>query len=89
MRDDTQALTQLKFSGDDFAEAERIAAALGYQQTVYTSTSALWGLFCLRENPEYSPRGPKYNGCIIKTRELGFLFVQSREDLRLGADTCD
>ena len=74
----TQSLTQVEFEGDDFEKAERIAARLGYTQTAYTSTSALWGLFCLRDNAEM------HEGCIIKTRELGFLFVQDGEDLNLG-----
>lgn len=65
--------------------AERLAKALGYQQTAYTSTSALWGLFCLPENPEYwkGPRRVLQGGCIINTRELGLLFVQDLEDLGL------
>lgn len=88
-------ITQREFIGEDFATAERIAASLGYQQTAYTSTSALWGLYCLRENPEHAsksgklahtlnPHAPPYvGGCIIKTQELGFLFVQDLEDLSL------
>lgn len=83
------ALTQEEFVGDDFDKAEAIARALGYKQTAYTSTSALVGLFCLPE----APRAPLYNmaprtqgGCIIKTRELGFLFVQDGEDRGLGYD---
>ncbi len=73
----TQALTQCEFSEDDFEIAENMADRLGYTQTVYTSTSALWGLYCLRD----SAADPKRDGCIIKTRELGFLFVQTDEDL--------
>lgn len=69
----------LEFSGDDFDVAERIAKALGYTQTVYTSSSALWGLFCLRD------RASMRQGCVIRTRELGFLFVQDVEDLNLRA----
>ena len=83
----TQALTQLEFEGDDFDRAEKIAAALGFEQTAYTSTSALWGLFCLPENPKYAKPGQATKGgCIIKTRELGFLFVRDGEDLHLGYD---
>lgn len=76
-------LTQVEFKGDDFEIAERIAHRLGYKQTAYTSTSDLWGLFCLKENPEHC-RGPVTGGCIIKTRELGFMFVQDLEDLNLS-----
>lgn len=82
----TQPLTQVEFDRADFPRAERIARALGYHQTAYTSTSALWGLFCLKENPEHVPAGPHRGGCIIKTRELGLMFVQCLEDLNLDAE---
>lgn len=83
----TQTLTQVEFEPEDFDKAARIAAELGYKQTVYTSTSALWGLFCLPENPHTARRGERIDaGCIIKTRELGLLFVQDGEDLNLGHD---
>jgi hypothetical protein len=73
----TPTLTQVEFTPDDHDVAERIARRLGYTQYAYTSTSQLWGLFCLRDRP--SQRA----GCIIRTRELGFLFVQDVEDLNL------
>lgn len=76
----TQTLTQVEFDEADFPKAQAIAAALGFTQTAYTSTSALWGLFCLRDTAS------DVEGCIIKTRELGFLFVQDGEDLNLGLD---
>lgn len=80
----TQALTQLEFAEEDFKQAKRMAQHLGYEQTAYTSTSALWGLFCLPENPRYAKPGQATRGgCIIKTRELGLLFVQDAEDLGL------
>jgi len=84
----TQTLTQLEFEADDFEKADKIARALGYgENTAYTSTSALWGLFCLPENPEHAKPGQAtQGGCIIKTRELGFLFVQDGEDRHLGYD---
>lgn len=83
----TQTLTIEEFAPDDFAKAAKIADALGYQQTAYTSTSALIGLFCFGENPRYArPGQPVDGGCIIKTRELGLLFVQSGEDRHLGYD---
>lgn len=71
----TAPLTQVEFSDKDFAKAERIARRLGYKQTAYTTTSALWGLFCLPD------RATQRRGCIIKTRELGLMFVQDLEDL--------
>jgi len=74
-------ITQLEFKGDDFDTAEMIAINLGYKQTAYTSTSALIGLFCLIDGKEYI-KG-KTSGCIIKTKEFGFMFVQDMEDLRL------
>jgi len=79
----TEPLTQLEWSGKDFVRGKRIAETLGYAQYVYTSTSALWGMFCLAENPEHT-KGPARGGCIIKTRELGFMFVQLADgDLNL------
>lgn len=87
MSDKTQPLTQVELAESDFAKAEAIARALGYEQFVYTSTSALWGLFCLPENPRYAKRGQRIDGgCIIKTLELGLLFVQDGEDSNLGHD---
>lgn len=85
-------ITPLEFTPEDHDRAAEMAKRLGYSQTAYTSTSDLWGLFCLPEN--YYVRGarletqaaklPPYRpGCIIKTKELGLLFVQDREDLGL------
>jgi hypothetical protein len=83
-------ITPLEFEPDDHAKAQEMAERLGYKQTAYTSTSALWGLFCLNENPSCLPRAaadylrnkpPLTKGCIIKTKEFGLLFVQDREDL--------
>ena len=70
-------ITQLEFEESDFPKAERIAKRLGYTQTAYTSSSALFGLFCLRD------RASQKAGCIIKTKEFGFLFVQDVEDMNL------
>lgn len=68
-------LTQQEFNGVDMQAAERIAGKLGYIQATYTSGSALWGLFCLPDRPT------QRRGCIIKTAELGLMFVQNEEDL--------
>lgn len=73
----TQPLTQLEFSERDFDIAEAAAKRLGFTQTAYTSTSALWGLFCLPDRPG------QREGCFIKTKELGLLFVSDLEDLKL------
>jgi hypothetical protein len=67
----------MEFKGDDFDVAEKIARRLGFKQTAYTSSSALWGLFCLPDRPTQN------RGCIIKTKELGMLFVQDVEDMLL------
>lgn len=78
----TQILTQLEFSERDFALAEDMAKRLGYEQTAYTSKSALIGLYCFPEKPAYAKRGQATRGgCIIRTQELGLLFVQNSEDL--------
>ena len=79
-----QLLTQEEFTPADHRKAERIARRLGYKQYAYTSTSSLWGLFCLNENPVTWKGKPQAltAGCIIKTRELGLLFVQTEENLQ-------
>lgn len=80
-----QTLTQLEWAEADFEKGEAIARALGFEQYAYTSTSALWGLFCLPENPQYAKPGQAtQGGVIINTAELGFLFVQDGEDRQLG-----
>lgn len=72
-------LTQIEFEDNnivsDFVVAGRIAKHMGYEQTAYTSSSALIGLFCLPENPSRpeNRHKPHCGGCIIKTKELGFL----------------
>jgi hypothetical protein len=75
-------INQVEFGPEDHAKAGKIAERLGYKQTAYTSASALWGLFCLPENPEHST-GPTCGGCIIKTVQCGFMFVQDTEDLHM------
>jgi hypothetical protein len=79
-------LTPLEFDRADFPRAERFARHLGYRQTAYTSSSALWGLFCLPENPATAKHGEATRGgCIIKTREFGLMFVQDEEDAGVPA----
>lgn len=80
---DAAILTMDEFRRADFGIAEEFARRLGYSQHAYTSTSALWGLFCLPENPERArPGEATKGGAIVRTRELGFLFVQNLEDHR-------
>lgn len=78
-------ITQLEMSDTDIEFAERIAKQLGYEQYVYTSTSGLWGVFCLNENPATWRGNPQAlkRGCIIKTAEFGFMFVAGLDDLQL------
>jgi hypothetical protein len=78
-------IDQVEFNESDFPIAEEIAKRLGYEQTAYTPTSALWGLFCLNENPATWRGNPQAlkAGCIIKTKQFGFMFVQCLEDLHM------
>lgn len=75
-------ITQMEMGADDLEVAEKVAAKLGYKQTAYTSTSDMWGLYCLSEHPEHS--GPHHGGCVVKTEEFGIIFVQNLEDLGLS-----
>jgi hypothetical protein len=70
-------ITQMEMSEKDIEMAERVAKRLGYSQTVYTSSSALWGLFCLPDHAAHKC------GCVIKTAEFGLMFVSCLEDLKL------
>lgn len=70
-------INQIEMSEKDIETAEAIAKKLGYTQTAYTSTSAMWGLFCLSNNARQK------SGCVIKTKEFGFLFIQDLEDLHI------
>lgn len=79
--DDAPPITQLEFKGDDFEIAERIAKRLGFTQTAYTSSSALYGLFCLPDRPT------QRKGTVIKTKEFGFMFVQDLEDMLIDPET--
>ncbi len=76
-------ITPLEFTDQDFDKAEALAKELGYEQTAYTSTSALWGTFCLPENPDRPENKgkPTHGGCIIKTAQFGLMFVQTVEDI--------
>lgn len=76
-------ITQLEFNQSDFRKAKAMADALGYEQQAYTSTSGLWGLFCLPENPERPENKgkPIHGGTIIKTAEFGLIFIQLAEEI--------
>lgn len=107
------SIDQIEMTDADIEFAERIAKRLGFRQTAYTSSSALWGLYCLRDNPQemgkhvYQGNGKgfdancatcggkdrdsvhtlrpnyRFDGCIIKTRQFGFLFVADLEDMQM------
>ncbi len=70
-------LTQLKMDEKQLSFAKKIAEGLGYRQTAYSTTSSINGLHCL---PDYD--GHK-SGCIVLTKEMGFLFVATLDDLCL------
>lgn len=72
-------ITQVEMTEADIELAEEAAKRRGYTQTAYTTSSALWGLFCLRDSAE--DRKPA--GCFIKTAEFGLIFVADLEDLQL------
>ena len=74
-------INQIEYAEEDHDKAERLAAHMGYTQTAYTSSSALWGLICLADNLKHNPRGKANGGCIIKTAQFGLMFVQDCEDL--------
>jgi len=76
-------IIQLEMTEADTREAQKLAKALGYEQTAYTSTSSLWGLFCLPENPERPENKgkPIHGGSIIKTEEFGLIFIQLAEEI--------
>lgn len=70
-------IRQLEMSDSDIEFAERIAKRLGFAQTAYTSTSQLWGLYCLPDHAKHR------HGVIIKTAAFGFMFLADLEDLQL------
>ena len=79
MNDKPPVITQVEMTEADIELAEKAAARLGYTQTAYTSSSALWGLFCLRD----SAKDRKPECCFIKTAEFGLLRVSDLGDLQL------
>lgn len=70
-------IDQVEMTEADIEFAEKIARRLGFRQTAYTSSSALWGLFCLPDHANHR------HGCIIKTKQFGFLFVADLEDMQM------
>lgn len=72
-------IQSLPFEDDDFEKAEIFAKELGYEQTVYTSTGVFNELACIADREDYEDG--KRSGRIIKTAQIGFVFVQTDEDL--------
>ena len=72
-------IQSLPFEDDDFEKAEIFAKELGYEQTAYTSHGVFNELACIADREDYEDG--KRSGCIIKTAQLGFVFVQTDEDL--------
>ena len=69
----------LPFDEEDWEKAEIFAKELGYEQTAYTSHGVFNELACIADREDYDMG--KRSGAIIKTAELGFLFVQTDETL--------
>lgn len=79
--DQAPILTMREFTPRDHDLANETGRRLGYKQRAYTSTSGLWGYFCLAENPEHVS-GPTEQRIIIATEEHGIMVVQDLEDLK-------
>lgn len=74
-----KTIRSLPFEEEDWEKAEIFAKELGYTQTAYTSHGVFNELACIADREDYEMG--KRGGVIIKTAELGFLFVQTDEDL--------
>jgi hypothetical protein len=70
-------ITPLEMTEREIELCERAARRIGFTQTAYTSSSGLWGLFCLPDHAKHR------RGCFIKTREFGIMFLSDLEDLQL------
>lgn len=70
-------ITQIEMEESEIALCEKAAKRLGFTQTAYTSSSQIWGLYCLPD------RATQKHGVFMKTAELGLLFVADLEDLQL------
>jgi hypothetical protein len=70
-------INQVEMTDKEIGLCERAAKRLGYTQTAYTSSSGLWGLFCLPDHSKHR------HGCFIKTKQFGIMFAADLEDLQL------
>lgn len=77
MDEKSTALTMVEMSDAQIEFAEKVAKRLGFAQTAYTSTSAVWGLFCLPDHAKHR------HGCLAQTRELGLIWIADLEDMQL------
>lgn len=71
------AINQVEMNEAEIELCERAAKRIGFTQTAYTSSSSLWGLFCLPDHANHR------HGCFIKTKEFGIMLVSDLEDLQL------
>lgn len=72
-----KTMTMMEMNEADISTAKRIAKRLGFAQHVYTSTSDIIGLFCLPDHAGHR------HGCVVKTKEFGFMYVSDLEDMQL------
>lgn len=79
MNTNEKKLTQLPYEGNDMQTADRIRRALGYPEDsgAFTSTGGFIGLHL---GPT-SQRKDLRNVAIVKTREMGWMIVQTLEDV--------
>ena len=79
LREGTKAIHSLEFEDEDWEKAKIFARELGYSQTAYTSHGVFNELACIPDREDYDMG--KRGGKIIKTAELGFMFIQLDEDI--------
>lgn len=77
MKQTPPPITPVEMTAEEIELCERAAGRIGFTQTAYTSSSGLWGLFCLPDHARHR------HGCFIKTAQFGILFVSDLEDLQL------
>tara|TARA_B100000287_G_C20523790_1_gene738068 strand:- start:696 stop:1019 length:324 start_codon:yes stop_codon:yes gene_type:complete len=79
LKEGTKAIHSLEFEDEDWEKAKIFARELGYSQTAYTSHGVFNELACIPDREDYDMG--KRGGRIIKTAELGFMFIQLDEDI--------
>lgn len=79
MSTNEKTLTQLPYKGGDMDTAHRIRRALGYPEDSHAFTSS--GAFVGLHLGPTSERKELPSVAIVKTREMGWLVVQTLEDV--------